>query len=374
MKSFAILMLLVFCHAVPAIAADPQHEVDQLLKKGRRDLALEQVDAFLQTQPKDAWGRSITRMRMLKGVLLAEQKRTDEAIVVFVRLTQDYPDLPEPYNNLAVLYAAQGRLEDARDALEQAMRTDPGYAAAYRNLNEIYTRLSTQAYSQTLDASKGGQPAPALIKDLCDNYGRMARQSVGRQQSGHGEVSMLRDIPRSRSSAGAPPSKVDIDEMAMPDMSAGSQLPPTFINPAAKPASQPPVEVTEAKTDTADTKLGKIALGDEKEISAAVRSWAKAWSSKNAGAYLASYSRDFRVPDGRSRPEWEKLRRERIAKPRSIRVTLEGVRVVSHDDTQATVSFRQVYRSAEMQATTRKTLVMVKQGGKWLIREERNGP
>jgi len=55
-------------------------------------------------------------------------------------------------------------------------------------------------------------------------------------------------------------------------------------------------------------------------------------------------------------------------------VTLEGVRVVSHDDTQATVSFRQVYRSAEMQATTRKTLVMVKQGGKWLIREERNGP
>jgi hypothetical protein len=384
MKPYAILLPLIFFLTMPAGAADPMYEVNQLLQKGKTEQALEKIDAFLSSQPKDAWGRNITQMRFLKGRLLAEQKRNVEAIQVFAKLTQDYPDLPEPYNNLAVLYAAQGRTEDAREALERALRTDPSYATAYRNLNEIYARLASQAYDHTLQVSNGSKPAPALIKELCDNYGRMAKQSIGRQQAGDGEINLIRDIPKSRSNAGAPPSKVYIDEMAMADATAEPPLPPAFTNPAVNPAPQVPSVIVKAKPNATskvdDTIQKKIAAipqplppGEEKAVLATVQSWAGAWSGKNIGAYLAFYAKDFRAPNGQSRGEWEKLRRERIGKPKSIKVTVDAPKVALNDATHAVVSFRQGYRSDNLQTNTRKTLLMIKSGGKWLIQDEQVG-
>lgn len=316
MKPFAILLPLIFLLAMPADAADPMYEINQLLQKGKKEQALEKIDAFLSAQHKDAWGRNITQMRFLKGTLLAEQKRTAEAIQVFIKLTLDYPGLPEPYNNLAVLYAAQGRTEDARDALERALRTDPTYATTYRNLNEVYTRLSSQAYDHALQASNGGKPAPALIKELCDNYGRMANQSIGRRQAGNGEISLIRDIPKNRTSAGAPPSKVDIDEMAVAGMAEEPPLPPAFTNPAAKaePVREEGPPQPKKATPPSDAQLAPHA--EEKAIISTVQKWAAAWSGKSASSYLAYYAREFRVPNGQSRAEWEKLRRERIGKPK----------------------------------------------------------
>ncbi len=388
MKLSTILILLLF--VAPAMAGgDPVYEINQLIKKGKKELALEQVNAYLAAQPKDAWGRNITQMRFTKGVLLAELNRTSDAIQVFSKLTQDYPDLPEPYNNLAALYAAQGHLEEARDILERGLRTDPAYAAAYRNLNEIYARIATEAYDHTLQASKGGRPAPALIKDLCDNYGRMANQSVGRKQ-GRGEVALLYDIPKSRSSAASPPSKIDIDEMAVATAPAASTLPPAFINPAVKPAPVVPSVVVPVKPESVAKSAGEAkplaeqppakpvepeaaAPGAEKAVLAAVNGWASAWSRKNANAYLGFYGKEFRPPNGQSRSEWVKLRKERIAKPKSIRVSVDSPKVTMVDATHATVAFRQGYRSDDLQTSTHKLLLMIKTGGKWLIQEERVG-
>lgn len=380
MKSSAILLILAATCAPAAAMADPLYDISQLIKKGKQEQALEMVNSYLSGQPKDAWGRNITQMRFLKGTLLAEQKRTAEAIQVFAKLTQDYPDLPEPYNNLAALYAAQGRHEEARDALERALRTDPAYATAYRNLNEIYARIATQAYDNTLQASKGERPAPALIKELCDNYGRMANQAVGRKQPGSSEISLLHDIPKSRTSAAAPPSKIDIDEMAVASTTAEPALPPAFNNPAITPAPRVPSVVVAPKTEPA--KLGQQqtpgqetqpSAGDEQSVLSGLRAWASAWSRKDTAAYLAFYAKDFRTPNGQLRTEWAKLRRERIGKPKSIKVSVDAPKVTFNDTTHATVSFRQGYRSDELQTSTHKTLLMVKTGGKWLIQEERVG-
>lgn len=385
MKLSNILFLILFLFGMPTSAADAVYEINQLLKKGKREQALEQVDAYLAAQPKDAWGRNITQMRFLKGTLLADLHRNDEAIRVFAKLTQDYPDLPEPYNNLATLYAIQGNYDGAKDALERGLRTDPAYATAYRNLNEIYARIATSAYDHTVRASKGGQPAPALVKDLCDNYGRMANQSVGRQHVA-GEVSLIRDIPKSRSSAAAPPSKIDIDEMAVETAPAVSSLPPAFINPAVNPAPTVPSVVVAAKPDlpaasnvpatTQSQTLKQESAPSpdaEKAVLAAVSGWASDWSRKNANGYLGFYAGDFRPPSGQSRAEWAKLRKERIAKPKRIAVSVDAPKITMVDDTHATVSFRQGYRSDDLQTSTRKLLLMVKRGGKWLIQEERVG-
>jgi len=166
LAAIAICLLL----ATPVFAqSDELQEAQQLLKQGQVDRALERVDQFLKTKPKDARGR------FLRGILLTEQNKPQEAIKVFTDLTQDYPELPEPYNNLAVLHASQGQYDKARAALEMAIRTHPSYATAHENLGDIYAKMASQAYDKALQLDKGNQGAQTklnLIKDLFSNNQR----------------------------------------------------------------------------------------------------------------------------------------------------------------------------------------------------------
>src|SRR5262245_48620636 len=153
---------LVFAVAAPA-QTDELQEASALLKQGQLDRAMERVDAYLKGKPKDARGR------FLKGLILAEQNKPNDAIKVFTELTQEYPELPEPYNNLAVLYASQGQYDKARSALEMAIRTHPSYATAHENLGDIYAKMASQAYDKALQLDKSNTAAQTklnLIKDL----------------------------------------------------------------------------------------------------------------------------------------------------------------------------------------------------------------
>jgi len=121
------------------------------------------IDRHLARHPKDPRGR------FLKGVLLAEQGRSDEAFDVFLVLTQDHPEFAEPYNNLAVIYAGRGEYVRAREMLESAIRVNPDYATAYENLGDLHARLASQAYEKAarLDAANRGAHAKlALARDL----------------------------------------------------------------------------------------------------------------------------------------------------------------------------------------------------------------
>jgi len=112
----ALLALALQC--VPA-AADNFDDASRLFKQGNHAAALEKIEAAITANPRDA------RARFLKGVILTEQNKPNDAIKVFTALTDDYPELPEPYNNLAVLYAQQGQYDKARKSLEMAISTHP---------------------------------------------------------------------------------------------------------------------------------------------------------------------------------------------------------------------------------------------------------
>jgi len=158
--------LIAFAAAlcVPLSAyADDYGDVNQLMRSGKLAEALAKADQYLAAKPRDP------QMAFLKGVVLGEQGRTADAIAAFTKLTEDYPELPEPYNNLAVLYAGQSQFEKARAALESAVRVDPGYAVAYENLGDVYARLAGQAWakSQQLDAANTSvAPKLALVRQL----------------------------------------------------------------------------------------------------------------------------------------------------------------------------------------------------------------
>jgi Flp pilus assembly protein TadD len=143
--------------------ADDFSDVRQLMRSGRLPEALVKADRYIAARPRDP------QMRFLKGVIQSESGRTAEAIETFTGLTQDYPELSEPYNNLAVLYAGQSEFAKARAALEAASRTNPGYAIAHENLGDIHAQLASQAYSraQQLDPRNASvRPKLALIRQL----------------------------------------------------------------------------------------------------------------------------------------------------------------------------------------------------------------
>ncbi len=146
-----------------AVHANEYDDVKALAKQGKASQALAQAEAYIAEKPRDP------QMRFLRGVILSDQGRQADATQVFVQLTQDFPELPEPYNNLAALYASQSQFDKARAALETAIRLNPSYATAHENLGDVYVRLASQAYSraQQLDNSNATiPPKQALIREL----------------------------------------------------------------------------------------------------------------------------------------------------------------------------------------------------------------
>jgi len=220
------LVALVFCllPVSPAAAqADDLQEVNRLFKQRQYDRALERVDAYLATRPKDA------RARFTKGVILAEQNKTNDAIKVFIDLTQEFPELPEPYNNLAVLYASQGQYDKARNALEMAIRTHPSYATAHENLGDIYAKMASQAYDKALQLDRGNTAAQTklnLIRELFTGSPRPPKTAATKPE------------PQARVALATPAPK---PAPAEPQASAKTAEPP------AKPAAAAPAKAPDPR-------------------------------------------------------------------------------------------------------------------------------
>ena len=162
LTALRLLALVCACAAMPA-QADDYGDVNQLLRGGKLVEAMAKADAYLAAKPRDP------QMRFLKGVMQSKAGEQAEAIITFTKLNEDYPELPEPYNNLAVLYAGQGQLDKARAALEMAIRANPEYATAQENLGDVYTRLASQAYAKALQLDSSNPSVPtklSLLREL----------------------------------------------------------------------------------------------------------------------------------------------------------------------------------------------------------------
>ncbi|MBA2351724.1 MAG: tetratricopeptide repeat protein [Burkholderiales bacterium] len=150
------LVTLSIVLSLPA-SADEFDNSGRLLQQGKLPEALAQIEAYLTAHPKDA------RARFLKGVVLTGQQKSDEAIAVFSALIEDYPELPEPHNNLAVLYASRGEYDKAREQLERALDNRPNYAIAHENLGDVHAKMAARSYARALELADKN---PALADKL----------------------------------------------------------------------------------------------------------------------------------------------------------------------------------------------------------------
>jgi len=336
---FLRLAALVGSLALTAVHADDYGDVSKLVSTGKLAEAQAKADQYLAAKPRDP------QMRFIKGVIQRETGKTSDAIATFTKLTEDYPELPEPYNNLAVLYANQGQYDKARAALEMAIRTNPSYSTAHENLGDVYAKLASQAYNKALqlDGTTTAQPKLALIRELFDPTAKGQRPNA------------------------APPATT-------PAAPATPQTAPPA--PAAAPASKPAVVATApvAAPAAAPVPAAKpvAANNASKEVEGAVRAWAKAWAAKDMNGYLGAYGKEFNPPGKQSRSSWESERRLRITSKSNISVRLENLSV-SVNGAKAVAKFRQDYKADTLAVSSRKTLDLVKSGERWLIVKESTG-
>jgi tetratricopeptide (TPR) repeat protein len=376
---FAALLaaaLLAIAPIAPA-HADDLADVQALVKQGSLTQASERLNVFLAKNPKDARGR------FLRGLILTEQKRPNEAIKVFVALTEDYPELPEPYNNLAVLYAAQGQFDRARQMLELAIRTHPSYATAHENLGDIYAKMASEAYDKALQLDRSNtlvQTKLALIRELFSSSPKFQRSPLAADAPK--QVAITSQPPASTATAGTaskgagPTVAAAAAPASRPVVARASEL-PAAAQPAATAAAATATatasSVPAAPAAALPVAARPAAAAGSDEIIRTVEQWARAWSGNDVNGYLAFYSTDFKVPGNESRADWEKGRRDRIAGPKKIEVRVLAPEVTPIAANRVSVTFRQDYRSPTLKSQTPKTLTLVRVGDRWLIEQEKVG-
>ena len=317
MRGSAVWVAGIFAVAAAVQAASPEvQEAQALIAQGQYEQALQRLDRQIRATPQDR------DARFTRGLVLVHLNRNDDAARAFADMTRDFPDLPEPYNNLAVIYAQQGDYDKARAALEKALATHPSYAVAHENLGDIYAALSAAAYNRALSLDPNNAPVRAKLT--------LVNQLEG-----------LADSGASVAARTAP-----IVEPVRPA--------PVAATPVAAPAAAP---AAPAGPDTAG-------------VTQAVQSWAAAWSARDADKYLAFYAREFAPEGGASRQAWEAQRRERIGKAKSIKVAVSNVKVAPLDAGRIKVSFQQDYQSDTLSNRSTKVLEMAQAKGQWLIRRE----
>jgi tetratricopeptide (TPR) repeat protein len=294
-------------------------EANRLLKAGQTQQALDRANAYLNTKPKDAVARFI------RGIAQSELGKTNDAILTFQSLTEDFPELPEPYNNLAVLYSSKGQFEKARVALELAIQTHPSYATAHENLGDIYAKLASQAYDKALQLDRANNAAATKLNLVRDLFSTNPKANTAPRISPAATVAAA-SAPAAPVPATRPPVAATAAPAAPPAVAAAPKATPA---PAPAPVAPPAAD--------------------------------------------SSYSKTF-VPDrGQSRAAWSAARRERVTTPKKISVEIVDpvVQVVSANE--ARVSFRQNYASDSLSTRSRKTLTLVKEDGEWKISRERSG-
>jgi Tetratricopeptide repeat len=337
-----------------------------------------------------------------KGVSLMEADRTDEAIAAFNKMAAEYPQLPEPHNNLAVIYANRGQFDKARLSLEAALRTHPAYAVAMENLSQVYARQAKEAYAKALSGTASAKkpsvegpsltvmrhvvlPGLSVAPDLLAAVNSLTRPPAPTTTaaSAPAPTVVAAAKPAAPTTAATPTASVPaapVKPTIVAAAPAPAPAPATAAAPAKAPAPapvaaapKPPATATAASTPA--TVAASASVGDSQQavvtqVRQAVANWARAWSRKDMDAYFAAYTPDYN--GGKSRDAWMDERRNRILGKKSIDVNVSGISVVMEGNA-ATAHFKQEYSAGELQVTSGKRLRFTKVGDRWLIQKESTG-
>ena len=329
-------------------------EAEKAFQQRDYSTALKQADDLLQNQPANF------DASFLKAQILTSMKQPDAAISLYESLIQQSPERPEPYNNLAMLYAQKGDLETARQLLEKAIKTHASYATVYDNLSKVYVEMARDSYGKALKlnlakqsvALKGLNTAPVVV--AASNV-----ESAQTMQVAQAEIKQATQ-PETTITTSEPES----DEVLQPRSSKPVEQQAVVIN---TPVQNKPV----TKVQTVDKPASKPvpAVIDKEEVVTTMQGWAAAWSAQQVDLYLSFYDEQYH-PVGVSRQQWLQQRRVRLKKPQWVQVTLNDIEVSDSRNDQVVVKLIQRYRSSGYQDKTKKQFLLKKTMDGWRILSE----
>lgn len=136
---------------LPESATATAQRLEAEINAGRVEAALNEIEQRLAERSQSTISGTDVRLVFLRARALAALGRLDAAREAYQQMTISYPELPEPWNNLALVLVAQGQLEQAREALEMALLTLPDYAQAHANLGDVLVLQAAQAYARAAE-------------------------------------------------------------------------------------------------------------------------------------------------------------------------------------------------------------------------------
>lgn len=148
-RFIAILFCLLMTDS--AVAAVSIQDLQQLIAQQRYATAAQNGEQLLQQNAGDVQARFLTAYAFQMNT------QQDKAIALYQALIDDHPAMPEPRNNLAMIYLEQGDYDRASQLLVDAINTHPSYATAYENLSQIYKGIASEAYRRAI--SESSEPA-----------------------------------------------------------------------------------------------------------------------------------------------------------------------------------------------------------------------
>lgn len=139
--------------------------IERLITTGRNQEALAMIEKRLaETRDPAPPGGTDVQLEFQHARVLDALGREQEALDIYEDMTSRYPELPEPWNNMAVIYAKRGEIDRAETALRNALRADPNYPAARANLADVQLAQAKRSYGEAakLGITGSGNKARAV--------------------------------------------------------------------------------------------------------------------------------------------------------------------------------------------------------------------
>lgn len=335
-KILTTLIILFFINLAQANSLQEMHsELDsaQYAKAATTGLAL------LRQQPDNP------RIQFLLALAFQKNKQEKKAIRYYKKIISSHPELPEPRNNLAIIFLQQGNYDKAIQLLIASINTHPAYATAYKNLNNIYQGLASEAYRKALNDDLPPDNILSKIK---------LTELTELQQS----------VMVANNSIQQPVQTARLDEKT-----TAPEVPPAPTPTVAQVAPKPEEPVRQSITTKQEIMPARQTLTDKEYLIQRVKNWADAWSKQQFDQYVSSYTDSF---SGRyaSHTQWVKERRKRVVRVDHIEVTLSKFKVKSIANNQATIDFQQAYQSSTYSDKVIKRVQLKKVNNDWKISRE----
>lgn len=375
----------------------PVNEIEYILRlshKKKHKEALAGVNSLIAENPK------VAAAELTKGIVLNNMGDKEAAKALFKRLTIQYPDRPEPFNNLAVIFAEEGKYPQAIETLQQAFSTHPSYAQVHSNLKELYATLASQAYSKALDLGESGTgPSLAMINRVpVSNLAGVDQELlIVNNQSTSSEQQQVAANSEAEAPAVATPKPVATEvaeiehEIKQPEVSAKTVEIETARAETTTIATPEVVDITsksESDTSTqaepatvvqaASATLPEVvdvngsSQNPEQAVEQHLNAWADAWGKQDVEQYISSYTSYYRPNSRLNHSQWVAQRKVRVAKPKFIRIEIDSLSIKMLKPNVAQLTFEQRYQSDTYKDAVRKRVIMTKTNGEWKIYKERS--